>query len=152
MNPTQIALINRSFEQLTRAAEEVPATFYHRLFELDPALRPLFQHDIVLQGRKFMTMLAVVVRGLDALDRLLTDVENLGRRHVAYGVSDTHYETVEAALLWSIQDSLGDEWTPAIGEAWGAAYRLLADTMQRAARDVPGDSLAPAPNMPQPNW
>jgi len=112
----------------------------------------LFQHDIVLQGRKFMTMLAVMVRGLDALDRLLTDVENLGRRHVAYGVSNTHYQTVEAALLWAIQDSLGDEWTPAVGEAWGAAYRLIADTMQRAARDVPGDSLAPAPDMPKPNW
>ena len=152
MNPTQIALINRSFEQLASSAEEVAASFYHRLFELDPTLRPLFQHDIVLQGRKFMTMLAVVVRGLDALDRLLTDVENLGRRHVAYGVSDTHYETVEAALLWAIQDRLGDEWTPAVGEAWGAAYRLLADTMQRAARDVPEDSLAPAPDIPKPNW
>jgi hemoglobin-like flavoprotein len=152
MNPTQIALINRSFEQLARAAEEVAAAFYGRLFELDPTLRPLFQHDIVLQGRKFMTMLAVVVRGLDVLDRLLTDVENLGRRHVAYGVSDTHYETVEAALLWAIQDRLGAEWTPAIGEAWGAAYRLLADTMQRAARDVPSDSLTPASDMPQPNW
>jgi len=141
MNPTQIALINHSFEQLARAAEEVAATFYGRLFELDPTLRPLFQHDIVLQGRKFMTMLAVVVRGLGALDRLLTDVENLGRRHVAYGVSDAHYETVEVALLWAIQEQLGAGWTPAIGEAWAAAYRLLADTMQRAARDVPGDAL-----------
>lgn len=152
MNPTQIALINHSFEQLARAGEEVAAAFYGRLFELDPTLRPLFQRDIVLQGRKFMTMLAVVVRGLGALDRLLTDVENLGRRHVAYGVSDTHYETVEAALLWAIQDRLGAEWTPAIDEAWGAAYRLLADTMQRAARDVPSDSLTPASDMPQPNW
>jgi hemoglobin-like flavoprotein len=152
MNPTQIALINRSFEQLAPGAEEVAASFYRRLFELDPALRPLFQHDIVLQGRKFMTMLVVVVRGLDTLDRLLTDVENLGRRHVAYGVNDTHYETVKAALLWAIQDHLGDEWTPEVGEAWRAAYRLLADTMQRAAHDVPGDSLAHAPDMPQPNW
>jgi hemoglobin-like flavoprotein len=152
MNPTQIALINRSFEQLARAAEEVAATFYRRLFELDPTLRPLFQHAIVLQGRKFMTMLTVVVHGLDTLDRLLTDVENLGRRHVAYGVSDAHYETVEAALLWAIQDSLGADWTPAVGEAWAAAYRLLAGTMQRAARDVPGDSLAPASDMPKPNW
>lgn len=151
MNPTQIALINRSFDQLASAAEEVAASFYRRLFELDPALRPLFQHDIALQGRKFMTMLAVVVRGLGELDRLLTDVENLGRRHVAYGVSDTHYQTVETALLWAIQDRLGADWTPAVGEAWGAAYRLLADTMQRAARDVPDDSLAPAPDLVRPN-
>jgi hemoglobin-like flavoprotein len=102
---------------------------------------------IALQGRKFMTMLVVVVRGLDALDRLLPDVENLGRRHVAYGVSDTHYQIVEVALLWAIQDRLGTHWTPAVGEAWAAAYRLLADTMQRAARDVPGDALPDSPHM-----
>jgi len=149
MNATQIALIHSSFEHLAPAAEALAASFYGRLFEIDPTLRPLFQHDIVLQGRKFMTMLVVVVRGLDTLDRLLPDVENLGRRHVAYGVSDTHYETVEVALLWAIQDRLGDDWTPAVGEAWAAAYRLLADTMQRAARDVPSDALPDSPQMPR---
>jgi hemoglobin-like flavoprotein len=147
MNAEQIALIQSSFEQLAPAAEDVAATFYRRLFELDPTLRRLFQHDIELQGRKFMTMLVVVVRGLDALDRLLPDVENLGRRHVAYGVYDAHYQTVEAALLWAIQDRLGAHWTPAVGEAWAAAYRLLADTMQRAAREVPDVTLPESPQV-----
>jgi hemoglobin-like flavoprotein len=147
MNAKQIALITSSFEKLAPAAEELAASFYGRLFELDPTLQPLFQHDIALQGRKFMTMLVVVVRGLDTLDRLLPDVENLGRRHVAYGVNDTHYQTVEAALLWAIQERLGAHWTPAIGEAWTTAYRLLADTMQRAAHDVPGDALLDSPHI-----
>jgi hemoglobin-like flavoprotein len=141
MNAEQIALIQASFGQLMPAAEDMAATFYRRLFELDPTLKPLFQHDIELQGRKFMTMLVVVVRGLDALDRLLPDVENLGRRHVAYGTRDADYQVVEAALLWAIHDCLGAHWTPAIGEAWAVAYRLLADTMQRAARDVPHVAL-----------
>jgi hemoglobin-like flavoprotein len=142
MNAKQIALIHHSFEQLVPVAEQLATAFYRRLFELDPTLQPLFQHDIALQGRKFMTMLVVVVRGLDALDRLLPDVENLGRRHVAYGVSDTHYQIVEVALLWAIQAQLlGVHWTPVVGAAWAAAYRLLADTMQRAARDVPDDAL-----------
>jgi hemoglobin-like flavoprotein len=146
MNAEQIALIQASFDQLAPVAEEMAASFYRRLFELDLTLQPLFQHDIDLQGRKFMTMLVVVVRGLDALDRLLPDVENLGRRHVAYGVYNDHYQTVEAALLWAIQDRLGSHWTPAIGEAWAAAYRLLADTMQRAARDVTDVTLPESPH------
>src|SRR6476469_9092981 len=132
MNAEQIALIHSSFAQLAPAAEQLAASFYRRLFELDPTLRTLFPHDIALQGRKFMTMLVVVVRGLDALDRLLPNVENLGRRHVAYRVSDTHYRLVEMALLGAIQDRLGATWTPAVGAAWAAAYQLLADTMQRA--------------------
>ncbi len=147
MNAEEIALIHSSFEQLAPAAEEMAAAFYRRLFELDPTLQPLFQHDIALQGRRFMTMLIVVVRGLDALDRLLPDVENLGRRHVAYGVRDAHYQTVEVALLWAIQERLGAHWTPAVGAAWAAAYRLLADTMQRAARDVPGVALPDSPHI-----
>jgi hemoglobin-like flavoprotein len=146
MNAEQIALIQASFDQLALAAEDVAARFYQRLFELDLTLQPLFQHDIELQGRKFMTMLVVVVRGLDTLDRLLPDVENLGRRHVAYGVCDAHYQTVEAALLWTLQDRLGAYWTPALSEAWAAAYRLLADTMQRAARDVPDVTLPESPH------
>jgi hemoglobin-like flavoprotein len=146
MNTEQIALIQTSFDQLAPVAEEMAASFYRRLFELDLTLQPLFQHDIELQGRKFMTMLVVVVRGLDTLDRLLPDVQNLGRRHVAYGVYDDHYQTVEAALLWAIQDRLGTHWTPAIGEAWSAAYRLLADTMQRAARDVTDVTLPESPH------
>jgi hemoglobin-like flavoprotein len=150
MDASQIALIARSFEHIAPAAEEVAAAFYRRLFELDPTLRPLFQHDIGLQGRKFMTMLVVVVRGLGALDRLLPDVENLGRRHVAYRVSGAHYQTVEVALLWAIQERLGDDWTPAVGEAWAAAYQLLADTMQRAARDVPAEALPDAPEVSDP--
>lgn len=140
MNAEQIALIRASFEQLAPAAEDLAARFYRRLFELDPTLRPLFQHDIELQGRKFMTMLLVMVRGLHALDRLLPDVENLGRRHVAYGADDAHYPTVEAALLWAIEDCLGARWTPAIGEAWAAAYRLLADTMRRAPSTPLGEN------------
>jgi hemoglobin-like flavoprotein len=89
------------------------------------------------------------VRGLDTLDRLLPDVENLGRRHVAYHVSDTHYRLIEMALLWAIQDRLGATWTPMIGEAWAAAYQLLADNMQRAAHDVPCDALPDSPHMPE---
>jgi len=139
MNAEQIMLIRRSLDYLAPTAESVAATFYRRLFELDPTLRPLFQHDIELQGRKFMTMLAVVGRGLDTLDRLLRDIENLGRRHATYGVADAHYDTVGAALLWAIQSCLGAQWTPAIGEAWAAAYHLIADTMLRAASTPLGE-------------
>jgi hemoglobin-like flavoprotein len=74
------------------------------------------------------------VRGLDRLDELVPAVRDLGTRHAAYGVKDGHYETVGAALLWTLERGLGPEFTPEVEEAWVAVYRLLAATMKDAAR------------------
>ena len=128
---------------------EEALAFYGRLFELDPALRAMFQHDMAEQGRKFMTMLLIVVRGLDAPERLLPDVQNLGRRHVDYGVLEEQYESVHTALLWALQQTLGEGWTPEVATAWHAAYTLLADIMIDAARDVPDlDTETDEPHAP----
>ena len=72
------------------------------------------------------------MNGLDRLDEIVPVVEDLGRRHAGYGVEDTHYDTAGAALLWTLEQGLGDEFTPAFGDAWGAAYGVLADTMKGA--------------------
>ena len=81
MDPEQIALIRASFGRVEPIAETAAALFYARLFELDPALRPLFRGDLQVQGRALMGMLRVVVRGLDRLEQLVPAVQALGRRH-----------------------------------------------------------------------
>ena len=119
-------------------AEAAEALFYARLFELDPALRPLFTTDIQEQGRKLMQMIAVAVRGLDNLDTLVPAVRALGKRHAGYGVQDQHYETVAAALLWTLERGLGEQFTLEVRDAWATVYGLLAATMQ----DDPTEPLA----------
>jgi hemoglobin-like flavoprotein len=135
MNPEQILLIQVSFAKVLPIADTAAALFYGRLFDLDPSLQPLFQGDMREQGRKLMTMLRVVVNGLHRLDQLVPAVQELGRRHVAYGVADEHYDTVAAALLWTLRQGLGDHWTPNVEAAWVVAYTLLADTMKAAAAE-----------------
>ena len=133
MTQQQIELIQRSFAQVAPAAETVAALFYERLFILDPSLRPMFRGDLQEQGRKLMQVLAFAVNGLERLDQIVPAVEQLGRRHAGYGVRDEHYATVGAALLWTLEQGLGAEFTPEMREAWTAVYTLLAGTMQRAA-------------------
>jgi hemoglobin-like flavoprotein len=53
-----------------------------------------------------------------------------------YGVEDAHYATVGAALLWTLEQALGADFTPSVSAGWSAAYELLADTMQAAAREA----------------
>ena len=93
----------------------------------------MFPGDMSEQRKKLMQMLTAAVKGLPRLDRLVPVVEDLGRRHVGYGVRDEHYETVGAALLWTLEKGLGAAFTPDVREAWTAVYGVLASTMKRAA-------------------
>jgi len=58
-------------------------------------------------------------------------IQDLGRRHVEYGVKDHHYETVGATLLWTLKESLGAEFTPQAKEAWATVYGVLASRCKR---------------------
>lgn len=136
MDQESIRLVQQTWKQVDPIREQAAALFYGRLFELDPSLRPLFKGDMAEQGRKLMNMLAAAAMGLDRLDSIVGEVQALGRRHVAYGVQDAHYDTVGAALLWTLEQGLGDAFTPQVKAAWAEAYTLLADTMKQAAADA----------------
>jgi hemoglobin-like flavoprotein len=88
---------------------------------------------MVEQGRKLMATLDMVVSQLDRLGEIVPLVEQLGRRHVRYGVEPEHYDTVGTALLATLRGGLGDAWTRETEEAWTAAYTTLAGAMRRAS-------------------
>jgi hemoglobin-like flavoprotein len=136
LTPAQKTLVQDSFAVIAPIADDAAVLFYRRLFEIDPSLQPMFRGDMAEQRRKLMQMLTAAVKGLDRLDQLVPVVQELGRRHAAYGVADAHYDTVGAALLWTLEKGLGDAFTPETKEAWATVYGLIATTMQQAARDA----------------
>jgi hemoglobin-like flavoprotein len=136
MTSAEIQLVKDSFRQIVPIADQAAALFYARLFELDPALRHLFRGDMREQGRKLMTMIAVAVQSLERIDTLVPAVRQLGARHAGYGVTEDHYATVGAALLWTLEKGLGPAFTPAVREAWTTTYSLLANTMIEAQREA----------------
>jgi hemoglobin-like flavoprotein len=133
MTPEQIKLVKDSFEKVIPIADVAAGLFYSRLFELDPSLRAMFHGDMEEQGRKLMSMIRVAVANLDRLDTVVPAVQNLGARHVRYGVEDHHYETVGSALLWTLEKGLGDAFTAETRVAWAEVYTILAATMKDAA-------------------
>ena len=137
MTENQQDLVRSSFAAIAPNAAAVAATFYGRLFELDPALRPLFKGDMAAQGRKLMAMITTTVGNLHNLGAVIPAIEQLGIRHVGYGVTDQHYDTVASALLWTLEQGLGDAFTPATRAAWIECYVTLARIMQQAARTIP---------------
>lgn len=133
MTPEQITLIQSSWAKVVPIQETAAELFYNKLFELDPAVKPLFKGDMKEQGRKLMMSLSVVVNGIANLGALVSGIQEMGRRHVAYGVEARHYDTVGSAILWTLEQGLGADFTPDTRAAWTEAYTTLATVMKEAA-------------------
>lgn len=136
MTPEAIKLVKTTWAQVVPIKDKAAELFYGKLFELDPSLKPLFKGDLTEQGKKLMMTINTVVNSLEKIQTLVPVVQDLGRRHVKYGVKDQHYDTVAAALLWTLGAGLGDAFTPAVKAAWTEAYTLLATVMKAAAAEV----------------
>lgn len=133
MEQSTIDAVQGSFAKVAPIAPKAAELFYGRLFELDPELKPLFKGNMEEQGAKLMKMIGVAVNGLNNLEAIVPAVQNLGVRHIEYGVKDKDYDTVGAALLWTLGQGLGDAFTPEVEAAWTEVYTLLATTMKDAA-------------------
>jgi len=129
----QIGLVKDTWGQVVPIADKAAELFYGRLFELDPSLRPLFKGDMEEQGKKLMRMIGIAVNNIDKLDEIVPAVQDLGVRHLDYGVKNSMYDTVGAALLWTLGQGLGDGFTREVESAWADVYSLLATTMKEAA-------------------
>ncbi|MDV6236004.1 globin family protein [Leptospira ellisii] len=124
----EIELVRTSFEKLYSQKEEVAALFYGKLFELEPSYKSLFKGDMAEQGRKLMVMLRTLVSGLDNLGSLVPVIQDMGKRHVKYGVRPSDYDVVGAALLATLQQGLGNEFTPRLKRLWTDVYQIVAKT------------------------
>ncbi|MBN05201.1 globin family protein [Ponticaulis sp.] len=133
MNNDQINLVQTSFAKVVPISETAAELFYGRLFEIAPEVRPLFKGDMKDQGKKLMATLNVAVQSLTDLPKLVPVLEKLAIGHVPYGVKAEHYDKVGAALLWTLEQGLGESWTPETAEAWTETYKIVASTMINAA-------------------
>ncbi len=114
-------------------ADHLASRFYERLFAIDSSTRALFHGDMTEQRMKLMQTIAVVVGSLDDLSAIIPAIKSLGQRHVQYGVTIEHWNSVGAALLWALGDSFGEAFTDEVRDAWAAAYGLIAQTAIAAA-------------------
>lgn len=133
MTPEQIALVEQSFAKILPIKDRAVGLMYERLFELDPSLRALFKGDMARQRSMLAIAIAMIVHGLKNPDVVIPALQEMGRRHAGYGVEPEHYAMVGKALLWALEQGLGESFTPATRAAWVEAYGLIASTMIEAA-------------------
>ena len=135
MTTKQVQLVQESWQKVLPIAKEAGQLFYGRLFEIAPEVRGMFKADISDQSKKLMGILAVVISKLDKLDTIIGEVRKLGARHNKYRVQPEHYQPVAEALLWTLEQGLGETWNKELKEAWTTAYMTLAGAMIEAQKE-----------------
>jgi len=133
VDPARQELVQTTFARLAVMPEVAGALFYERLFTVNPGFRPLFKNDMRIQGVKLMTMLAIIVYNLHQPGQVLSAIRDLGQRHVAYGVKLADYDALADALMWTLEQVLAEDFTPAVRDAWAVCYQEVAGEMTAAA-------------------
>jgi len=134
MDTEQIALVKKTWKIFREIDPFVFGdVFYSKLFIDEPPVKHLFRIPREEQSKKLIDMLSTVIGRLDRIDEVTEDIRQLALRHVGYGVKAEDYKAVGKALIWTLQQGLGNDWTPEVEEAWVSCYKILSDTMINAA-------------------
>jgi len=136
MTPQQIELVKKTWVMVVPIADTAAELFYGRLFELEPSYRAMFKNDMTEQGKKLMKTINIAVEALDDVEPLIPTLKQMGADHAGYGVVDRDYNVVGAALLWTLEQGLGESFTDEVKNAWGAVYEVLANTMKAGAAEA----------------
>lgn len=138
LSASEVRSVRESFAVLALDSDALAAAFYARLFELDPALRRHFPDDLAAQREKLLLTLTHAIASLDHFASIADEVRALGRRHRAYGARELDYVSVGDALLYTLENMLGERWNGEVERAWEKTFTALSQVMLRAA-DVEED-------------
>ena len=137
MTPRSIELVRQTWVMLLPDAEHVGVIFYDRLFAADASVAALFANtDIAAPCGKLLDTLGLAVQNAHHLADMQGALEDLGRRHVAYGTRDEHYGLVRDALIETLAETLGDAFTFEARAAWVELYAEVSGPMRSAANTL----------------
>ena len=122
----RIGLVVASFARIAPQADAFARRFYSRIFEADPALRPLFPADMAGQREKLVGALQLAVQSLRLPEVLQPLLRDLGRRHAGYGVEARHFAPIGAALMGALAEAEAAAWSPTLAQAWLATWQELS--------------------------
>ncbi|HVK76641.1 MAG TPA: globin domain-containing protein [Kofleriaceae bacterium] len=132
LDPT---ILRTSFALVVERKPDLTVRFYEILLARYPALAPMFARTPrAAQAEMLAQALGAVLDHLEDASWLAATLGALGRRHVGYGVTDEMYDHVGDALLATLAEVAGDDWTPAVAEQWTLAYGAIAGMMKAGAQ------------------
>ncbi len=121
--------VQESYSRIT--GDAFTARFYERLFAAHPDLRALFPTDRADQRVKLGHVLKLAIDALGQPERIGPLLEELGRRHVGYGVSADQLDALGEVLVATVREHDEARWSERLEAAWRSAYARIAAAMRR---------------------
>jgi nitric oxide dioxygenase len=119
-------LLRKTLEITLAADDTFPKRFYDRLFLNHPEVIPLFHRNSPGAQRKmFAQKLAMIVDHVEDAAWLRQELRAVAGSHVRYGVRPDMYPWVGEALIETLRDACGDEWSEEAERAWREAYARI---------------------------
>jgi hemoglobin-like flavoprotein len=138
LDPTQIALVKKSWKALSHNASAVTHSFYKHLFQLDERMKSIFENtDMESQEKKFADTITVIVKGLDQFEMLGPAIGELGKRHSGYGVSNEQYAIVKSALMDALEAESPSGFDQETRDAWISTYDAVSAIMRNGSSGTP---------------
>jgi len=129
MTPEQIALVQKSFDEIEPRAGEFVSDCYQNLFRISPGLTTLFLGNMPRQEDKLREVFTVLVHTMGELQCLLPELNALAVRHAAFGVQRQDYPLFGEALFKALEKQFGPRFSGDLRNAWTAAYVLVSDIL-----------------------
>ena len=127
----QIKMVKTSFNKLLPEADSMAKVFYERLYEVVPTVRSLFKGEPQQRQEKLWYVLKNAIDGLSNLEELIPKVQDFGHRYIGHRLKKKDYEKIGAALLWALEQKLGQNFTPEVQKAWSSVYMLVSGVLSR---------------------
>ncbi len=135
-----VDLLRLTFERAKNengGATALGMSFYKRLFEKYPSVKPLFSTSPEEQHKKLIASLAAIVGAVEKPDQLLPYLHAMGIRHLKYKTESGHYAAVAENLIAVLREHLSQEgeFTPEMEDTWKAALDVVSSIMIEAAEN-----------------
>jgi hemoglobin-like flavoprotein len=132
-----VQLLRDSFDVVVERSPRLTHRFYEILFERYPATQGMFPpHRRERQEGMLTEALVAVLDHLEDAPWLVGALHALGAKHLDYGVTPEMYGWVGDALLRTLAEAAGKDWSPELEAAWAEAYGAIAGLMQEGAKQA----------------
>ncbi|APR81799.1 flavohemoprotein [Minicystis rosea] len=128
-------MLRTSFDLILEREPNLTSRFYDNLFSRYPQAKPMFHRSPRATQEKMLA--GALVSVLDHLEDAPWLVETLGAmgiKHVEYGVTPEMYPWVGDALVATLAEVAGADWSEELAREWGAAYGAITSLMLAGAR------------------
>jgi len=141
MENSDIQRVQQSFGWVFVKHHDLTDAFYESLFTKEPKARALFKGDKRAQQKMMLSVLSMIVNGLDDIEKLRPSLVKLGAGHARLGVHQGFYDSWGETFTQTLLETLHCEKDRDLANAWTQAFDMVSTIMIKAAEDVAGKRI-----------